>query len=219
MELKLNAERRQGTGKGVARKLRARGRVPAVLYGHGVEPTPIAVDAKDLFHVLHTSAGANVLIDLRVDGTGHLALAREVQRDHIKGEYVHVDFFAVRRDEEVKVTVPVRIVGEAPGVKQGGLLEHHLWEVQLQSRVDRVPEAIDADVSDLGIGDALKVGDLRIPEGASLLTDPEDTVVSVVTPQVLEVVEAEAAGAEEAEAVEGAEAPAEEPTAEEGGEG
>lgn len=219
MELKLNAERRQGTGKGVARKLRARGRVPAILYGHGVEPTPIAVDAKDLFHVLHTSAGANVLIDLQVDGTGHLALAREVQRDHIKGEYVHVDFFAVRRDEEVRVTVPVRIVGEAPGVKQGGLLEHHLWEVQLQSRVDRVPEAIDADVSDLGIGDALKVGDLRIPEGASLLTDPEDTVVSVVTPQVLEVVEAEAAEAEEAEAAEGAEAPAEEPTAEEGGEG
>ncbi|HXF71467.1 MAG TPA: 50S ribosomal protein L25 [Actinomycetota bacterium] len=218
MERTLKAERRRGAGKGEARKLRAQGRVPAILYGHGVDPTPIAVDAKDLYRLLHTAAGANVLIDLRVDGERHLALAREVQRDHIKGRYVHVDFFAVRRDEQVKVTVPVRIVGEAPGVKQGGLLEHHLWEVQLQCRVDRVPDAVDADVSVLGIGDALRAGDLRIPDGAQLLTDPEEQVVSVVTPQVLEVVEvAPVEAPEEGEAA--PEAASEAAAGEEGGEG
>lgn len=218
MERTLKAERRRGAGKGEARKLRARGRVPAILYGHGVEPTPIAVEGKELYRLLHTAAGSNVLIDLQVDGERHLALAREVQRDHIKGRYVHVDFFAVRRDEQVKVTVPIRIVGEAPGVKQGGLLEHHLWEVQLQCRVDRVPDVVEADVSGLGIGDALRVGDLGIPEGATLLTDPEEQVVSVVTPQVLEVVEVapvEAAAGEAAPEVAAGEAPA----GEEGGAG
>jgi large subunit ribosomal protein L25 len=220
MELRLKAERRRGAGKGEARKLRAQGRVPAILYGHGVDPTPIAVDAKELYHLLHTAAGANVLIDLQVDGERHLALAREIQRDHIRGRYVHVDFFAVRRDEQVKVTVPIRIVGESPGVKQGGLLEHHLWEVQLQSRVDRVPDAIDADISGLGIGDALRAGDLRVPEGATLLTDPEEAIVSVVTPQVLEVVEVvPAEAAAEGEAARAAEAAGEGEAAPTGGEG
>ena len=121
MELKLKAEKREESGKGAARKLRAVGRVPAVLYGHGVGPIHVSVDAKDLFHLLHGSAGTNVLVDLLVDGTQHLSLPREIQRDHVRGRYLHVDFLAVRRDEKVTISVPVRVIGESPGVKAGGI--------------------------------------------------------------------------------------------------
>ena len=121
MERKLVAEKREDSGKGVARKLRAAGRVPAILYGHGMEPISLSVDSKELFHVFHTGAGANVLVDLVVDGTEHLAMPRDVQRDHIRGRFVHVDFLVVRRDEKITVNVPVRVVGESAGVKAGGV--------------------------------------------------------------------------------------------------
>jgi large subunit ribosomal protein L25 len=221
MELKLKAERREESGKGAARKLRAAGRVPAVLYGHGVGPMAVSVDAKDLFHVLHGSAGTNVLVDLQVDGAQHLSLPREIQRDHVRGRYVHVDFLAVRRDETVTVSVPVRVVGESPGVKAGGVIEHHLWELQVECLPGDVPDGIEADVSNLQVGDSLRVADLLPSQGVSVLTPLEESVVAVVIPQVrvVEEVEAAAEEGEEAAAEEGEAAAAEEPPAEEGGEG
>jgi large subunit ribosomal protein L25 len=219
---KLVADRREGTGKGVARKLRAAGRVPAVLYGAGVESTALSVDAKDLYHLLHTGAGTNVLVDLQVDGTPHLVLPRDVQRDHIRGRYVHVDFLAVRADAKITLTVPIRVVGESPGVKLGGVLEHHLWELQVECLPTDVPDAIDADISTLDeIGTSLKVADLPVPDGVTILTAPEESVLAVQQPQApvveeaAEVVEGEVV---EAEAAEG-EAPAAEASAGEGGEG
>ncbi len=221
MELKLKAEKREESGKGAARKLRAAGRVPAVLYGHGVGPIPVSVDAKDLFHLLHGSAGTNVLVDLQVDGAEHLSLPREIQRDHVRGRYLHVDFLAVRRDENVTVSVPVRVVGESPGVKAGGVIEHHLWELQVECLPGDVPDGIQADVSQLQVGDSLRVADLVPPRGVTVLTPLEESVVSVVIPQVRVVEEVEAAPeeAEEAAAEEGEAAPAAEAPAEEGGEG
>jgi large subunit ribosomal protein L25 len=221
MELKLKAERREESGKGAARKLRAAGRVPAVLYGHGVGPMAVSVDAKDLFHVLHGSAGTNVLVDLQVDGAQHLSLPREIQRDHVRGRYVHVDFLAVRRDETVTVSVPVRVIGESPGVKAGGVIEHHLWELQVECLPGDVPDGIEADVSNLQVGDSLRVADLLPSQGVSVLTPLEESVVAVVIPQVrvVEEVEAAAEEGEEAAAEEGEAAAAEEAPAEEGGEG
>ncbi|MGH2528341.1 MAG: 50S ribosomal protein L25/general stress protein Ctc [Actinomycetota bacterium] len=220
MELKLEAEKRDGSGKGAARKLRARGRVPAVLYGHGVGPVSVSVGAKDLFRVLHGSAGTNVLVNLTVDGAEHLALPREIQRDHVRGRYVHVDFLAVRRDEKVTVSVPVRVVGESPGVKVGGVVEHHLWELQVECLPGDVPDGIDGDVSELQVGDSLRVSDIVAPEGVTVLTPPEESVLSVVVPQVRVVEEvAEVAEGEEEAPAEGEEAPAEEAGTEEGGEG
>ena len=145
-EQKLVAEPRTDSGKGVARKLRAAGRVPAVLYGAGVESTPLSVDSKELFHLLHTGAGSNVLVDLVVDGHEHLAIPRDVQRDHIHGRFIHLDFLAVRRDEKIHISVPVRVVGESIGVKAGGVVEHHLWEVEVECLPTDVPEAIDVDI-------------------------------------------------------------------------
>jgi large subunit ribosomal protein L25 len=245
-EQKLTAEKREGTGKGVARKLRAGGRVPAVLYGHGMEPLSLSVNARELNHVLHTGAGTNVLVDLLVDGTEHLTLPREIQRNYIRNQLLHVDFLAVSRTETIAVDVPVREVGESPGIKAGGVVEHHLFEVHVECLPTDVPEVIEADISELELGDALRVDDLTPPKGVTILTNPEDSVLAVVVPAVLkteaelltpeeealaaqqaaEAAEAAAAAASEEEEEEGAapaegeEAPGAPATpAEEGGEG
>lgn len=202
MEQRLIAETREGTGKGAARKLRAAGRVPAILYGHGMDPLALSVDSRELFHLLHTGAGANVLVDLVVDGTEHLALPRDVQRDHIRGRFVHVDFLSVRRDEKIHVTIPLRIVGESPGVKAGGVLEHHLWELNVECLATDVPQAIDVDISGLEIGSGVRVSDLKVRSGVTILTSPEDSVVAVTQPQVAVEEEEEAAEAVEGEAAE-----------------
>lgn len=203
-EQKLVAEIREEAGKGVARKLRAAGRVPGVLYGKGVDPVALSVDGRDLIHVFHTGAGTNVLIDLDVDGQNHLAMPREVQRDHIKGRFLHVDFIAVSRDQKITISVPIRLVGESPGVKLGGVLEHHLWEVQVECLPTDIPEAIDADVSALEeIGQSLKVADLVAPGGAAILTNADESVVAVQQPQARIELEEEEAAAAEAEAAEG----------------
>ena len=217
MELKLIAERREGTGKGVARKLRAGGRVPAVVYGQGLESTAVSVDAKELYHVLH-SGGTNVLLDLVIDGKGLLALARDVQRDHIRGRFIHVDFLAVSRTEKITIDVPVRVIGEAVGVKAGGVLEHHLWEIQAECLPGDVPEAIEADITELEVGDSLKVADLAAPEGVTILSPEDELVLGVVPPQAREVEEVAAELAEGEVAAEGEAAPAEAAPGE-GGEG
>lgn len=229
MEEKLKAEKRGDAGKGVARKLRAGGRVPAVLYGHGQDSLPLSVDAKELYRILHTGAGSNVLVDLLVDGKTHLAMPREVQQNHIKGQLVHVDFLVVSRNEAITIDVPVREIGESPGVKAGGVVEHHLFELHVECLPSDVPEAIDADISTLELGDALRVGDIPAPRGVTILTNPDDSVLAVVVPAVLrteaelETPEEAAAAALAAEA-EPAPEPAEEgaeeaapPAAEEGG--
>lgn len=219
MELKLVAERREGSGKGVARKLRAVGRVPAVVYGQGIEPASVSVDAKELYHVLH-AGGANVLLDLIVDGKPQLALARDVQRDHIRNRFVHVDFLAVSRTEKITIAIPVQVNGESVGVKAGGVLEHHLWEIQAECLPGDVPDAIEADISELAVGDSLKVSDLPVPSGVTILSAEDELVLAVVPPQAREVEEVEAAeGAEGEAAAEGEEAAEGGGAAEESGEG
>ena len=213
MEEKLTAEPRAGAGKGVARKMRAVGRVPAVVYGHGAAPVHVSVDAKDLYHVLHTAAGANVLIDLAVGKDRVLAMPREVQRDHLAGRFIHVDFLRIARDEKIAVEVPIHVVGDSHGVKEGGVVEHHLWTLHVECFPQDVPSAIEADISALGITESLRVSDLVVPPSLNILTALEETVVSVVTPQILKVEEAAPAeeAAEEGAAEEGAEeAPAKE---------
>lgn len=204
-EYKLAAENRSEAGKGAARRLRASGRVPAVLYGHGTKPQHLSVDARQFGQALRTDAGVNVLISLEVGRDQHLALAKEIQRHPVKGTLIHVDFIQVRRGEKVHVQVPVHLVGEAPGVLEGGIVDQDLYQLSVEAEVTAVPEAVDADVSGLSIGDVLRVADLKAPEGAVILDDPEASVVSVVAPTVEP--EPEAEEAEEGEAAEGAEAP------------
>jgi large subunit ribosomal protein L25 len=187
METTLKAIPREGSGKGVARKLRAEGLVPAVLYGHGMAPRSLTVSSQDLIHLFHAASGGNVLVGLEVEGNTHLAIMRDVQRDHLHGRYIHIDFLAVNRDEKVKMTVDVRDIGEAVGVREGGVVEHHLREIEIECFPGDVPEAIEADVSALEIGDMLRVGDIAAPPGVAILTDAETPVVSVIVPAVMRV--------------------------------
>jgi large subunit ribosomal protein L25 len=202
-EYKLAAENRSEAGKGAARRLRASGRVPAVLYGHGTKPQHLSVDARQFGQALRTDAGVNVLISLEVGRNQHLALAKEIQRHPVKGSLIHVDFIQVRRGEKVHVQVPVHLVGEAPGAREGGILDQDLYQLNVEAEVTAVPEAVEADVSGLGIGEVLRVADLKAPDGAAILDDSEASVVSVVAPTV--EAEPEAEEAEEGEAAEGAE--------------
>jgi large subunit ribosomal protein L25 len=146
-------------------------------------------------------------------------LPREIQRNHIKGTIVHVDFLAVSRTETIQVNVEVVDVGEAPGVKQGGVVDHHLREVLVECFPQDVPEQIEADISGLDLGDTLHVGDLPAPAGVTILTSPEETVLAVIVPAVLRTeADLTIAGEEAAPAPEAGEAPAAE-TPEEAPEG
>jgi large subunit ribosomal protein L25 len=212
MEIDLKVEARSGRGKGPARRARAAGQVPAVLYGSSVEGSvPLLVGVKEIKQALHTEAGANVLVNLLIDKQKHLTMFREIQRDPVRGDFVHVDFVAVDRDQTVHADIPIHIVGESHGVKEGGVVEHHLWDLKIEAFPTDVPPSIEADITALGIGENLHVSDLLLPKGVTVLSAPEEIVVSVVEPQVIQLPE-EAAAEEAAAAAEAAEGEA--PTAE-----
>ena len=213
METTLTAEIRGERGKGPAHRLRAAGRIPAILYGHGMEPVSIHVSAQELLHLFHQFGGTNVLVDLKVGKDTHLAIAREVQRDHIHSRFVHVDFLAVRRDERIKVSVEVYEVGDSVGIREGGVVEHHLRDIEVECLPGDVPERLEADITELHIGDMLHVRDVRVPDGVTFLSDPETPVISIITPAALRVEADLTLPGEEAPVAE--EAPEEAPAAEE----
>jgi large subunit ribosomal protein L25 len=205
-ETALVVATRENTGKGANRKLRAAGRVPAVLYGQGKASIPLAIDSRQLEKVLK-SGGANTLLDLTVEGRTDLgtpvALVKELQRDPLRGSIVHADLYQVDLTKTVEVEVPVHLVGKPRGLDFGGLLEHMLREVRIECLPRAIPEAINLDVSALEIGDVLHVRDLPLPTGVTLVSDPDLGVAAVALPQAEEAAaagEAPAAGAEGAAA-------------------
>jgi large subunit ribosomal protein L25 len=221
----LVAELRDATGKGVARKLRAAGRIPAVVYGKGVESQAISVDPSALQRLLQsTGAGMNTLIELSVDGATRTVLVKELQRDPVRGRPLHTDFYLVELDKTVEVAVPIHLVGRPEGVELGGILDHPLRELELECLPRAIPESVDVDVTALDVGDSIHVRDLELPEGVSVRTDGNLAVASVIAPAVVEEpVAEEAEEAEEgeeaaAEGEEAAEAPAEASKIEESGE-
>jgi len=184
-ETALVVESRASTGKGVARKLRAAGRIPAVLYGQGKESVPLTIDPRALEKVLR-SGGANTLLDLTVEGRPELgspvALVKELQRHPIRGTIVHADLYQVDLTRTVEVEVPVHLVGKAKGLDFGGILEHSLREIALECLPRSIPAAIEVDISNMEVGDVIHVRDLVLPTGVSLVTDPDLGVVHVALP-------------------------------------
>jgi large subunit ribosomal protein L25 len=220
-EVKLNVEVRNEQGKGAARRARAAGKVPGVVYGRGMEAVPIAVDRREFVTALHTDAGLNVLLQLELQGEDVITLARELQRDPVKGTLLHVDLVAIDMKTEVEVEVPIHIVGESPGVKEGGVLETPLFTLHVRCLPGDVPESIDADISSLNIGDSLRVSELSEGREFHILNDPELPVVTIAAPvseEELEAMEAAAGvtGEEPEEAAEGEEGAVEGADAEEG---
>lgn len=181
-EVRLQAKVRSDAGKGSARRTRAAGRVPGVVYGRGMDPVAISVDRREFVTALLSDSGMNTLLDLEIDGDTTLALTKELQRDPVRGTLLHADFVKIDRTVEVEVEVPVHIVGEAPGAKEGGVLENPLFTVHVRSLPGDVPESIDADVSTLNLGDSLRVSDLAEGRAFTILDDPETVVASVVAP-------------------------------------
>lgn len=197
MEITLDVKARTETGKGPASRYRAAGLVPAVFYGPSVEAASLLVDAKQMSQALRTEAGGNVLITLKVDGQSRLTVPREVQRHPIRGDILHVDFVNVSRTQKLTALVPVHLVGEAQGVKVGGVIEQHVHELQVEAIPTDVPSAIEVDVSGLAIGDGLHVRDLEVPAGVEVLSLGDDLLVSVSEPRIQEEEEEEAAEAPE----------------------
>lgn len=185
--VELKGRKRDHVGKSAARAVRRGGGVPAVLYGRGREPQPVAVDGRALTEALHTHAGRNVLIELAVDGVEPVTvMVKDVQRDIFRHDLIHVDFRAISLTETLETHVPVVLKGTARGVAEGGILEHNLREVLVKCLPTTIPEEIGLDVTPLVIGRSLHVRDLAVPEGVTLVTSPEEVVVTVVAPRVHE---------------------------------
>ena len=194
----LEALRRSGVGKGVARKLRAGGRVPGVYYGRGEDSIPLTISLKDLDSVLAAADGSNVIVDLRLPGDSvkdRKALIREIQRDPVAGLILHLDLQHISLTERITVEVPIVLIGTPIGVKDaGGILEHLLREVEVECLPTDIPAKLEVDVSALQIGDSLHVSDIKV-ERAEILTEADRAIAAVVPPTVLEEVKPAEEGA------------------------
>lgn len=179
----LDLEIRTARKKGGARKLRQMGKIPGIVYGAGEENVLVQVDRKVMEKLARELHGEVVVLDLNIGGKVRKGFIKDVQFHPVTGDILHVDFQIVHAGEEVEVTVPVVIVGEAPGVKAGGVLEHLLHEVDIRAPADRIPPHIEVDVSRMEIGDVLHVRDIPVPEGVTLLEDPDEPVVVIHAPR------------------------------------
>ncbi|GAA4104831.1 50S ribosomal protein L25/general stress protein Ctc [Nonomuraea soli] len=195
-EVRIAAEARTTFGKGAARKIRRSDKVPAVLYGHGIDPKHLTLPGHEILLALRTP---NVLIRLEGDGIDEMALPKGVQRDPIKGFVEHVDLLLVKRGEKVTVDIPVTTVGD---VNSEGLLDQQLVSISVEAEATHIPTGIEVDVEGLEVGTQILAGDLKLPQGATLAADPEALVLHV-TAKPTEEPEAEAAEGESAEAAEG----------------
>ncbi len=209
----LKLKYREEKGKSKARKLRSEGQVPGVVYGKKIDTIPVLVDLKELKSVIRTEAGMNVILGLEIEGTGRktneTAVIQEIQKDPIRDNYLHVDFHKITMDEKIQATIPIAVLGESPGVKAGGVLQHSLWEVLVQCLPADIPEHFEVDVSSLEIGDSIKVADLPRSDKVEFVSPLDEVLVSVLPPtkveipveaaEVAEVVEPEVIGVEEKE--------------------
>jgi large subunit ribosomal protein L25 len=183
----LSGQRRDKLGKGGARKARAAGAIPAVLYGHGEQPIPVSVGARDFDVALRGHKGGNPIVNLAVSGGEYTAIIRDVQYDPLTHAIMHLDFQHISLTEAIEVNVAVHLTGLPIGVKDGGgILEQIQREVEVRALPTAIPPSLDVDVAALNIGDSIHVRDLRVPEGVTVLTDPETTLATVVPPTVME---------------------------------
>ena len=206
--ISLSGERRSDIGKGGARKARAAGKIPGVVYGHGEQPVAVTVGARDFQLALRHHVGSNAIVNLAVGGGEFTALIRDVQYDPLTHDILHLDFQQISLTETIEVNVAVHLIGLAVGVKDGGgVLEPITREVEVRCLPTAIPAFLEVDVSHLAVGQSVHVRDL-VTKGVEVLTDPEVTVATVVAPTVQEdkpaeegAVAAEGAAAAEPEVI------------------
>jgi large subunit ribosomal protein L25 len=201
----LSAKARDGQGKGDNRKLRQTGYVPAVIYGHGEKTRSVAVNAHELELLFARVHVENTIIDLNVEGDKKAirTLVREVQKHPARGEIVHVDFYQVHAGERVHIQIPLNFVGTPVGVRNGGILQHTMDELDVRVSSDNIPSSIEVDVANMEIGDSMHVSDLKIPDGIEVLDTGDRSVCSVSPPQsgITEVAPVEAVATSEPEVI------------------
>lgn len=173
----ITAEKREGKGTRVSRRLRAEGRIPAILYGHGEEPLTISLDTVEFRTALRH--GAHGLLNLALDGADESVVIKDLQYDHLGIEIFHVDFARVSADERVTTSVPIHIKGTAENLK-GGVIEQPLHEIEVECAASNLVEHIVVNIKDLVLGDSITIGDLVLPEGARALADADTVVIHVV---------------------------------------
>lgn len=194
--LAIEAGTRKKSGKGVARRLRADGRVPAIMYGASVGPELLELDEREITHLIGRGAEGR-LVSLDIAGEKRSVILKEVQRDPVRGSVIHVDFHAVALDKTIQTPVTVIIVGESErestvkvdedGIQIEGILVHGVRELTVECLPTDIPEYLEADVSKLEVGDTIRAEDLDVPEGVTLVDDPDTVIVSVVIPRIEEV--------------------------------
>jgi large subunit ribosomal protein L25 len=192
-EVRLTAETRTEFGKGGARRTRRAGKVPAVIYGHGDTPRHVSLPAREFANAIR-HGGANVLLTLDVEGGEQLAIPKSIQRHPIKGYFEHVDLLAVRRGEKVTVDIPIHVVGE---IAAGGLLNQEATTISVEAEATHLPTGVEVSIEGLEIGRHITAGDVTLPRGTSLITEPESIVVIIAEAPTAEQLEAEIAEAAE----------------------
>ena len=226
--IRLEVRERERRGSADARRLRKQGLIPGVLYGNGKQSHAICVPERELRRVLTGPGGLHAILDVAIEGqkTTHASILKDYQQDPLRGHISHVDFHEVRLDQSIHASVTVQLIGEPAGVKEGGVLSQVQREVNAEALPMEIPEHLELDVSNMAIGDTLRLADLAAPEGVTFLDDPEETVLATVTLPTREVepeeVEEEAEEVPEGEVppeegAEGAAAQPEEPTADAAG--
>ena len=213
----LRASEREERGKNAARRLRASGMLPAVLYGDDGSRA-LSVETRTLDYTL-THVGDNALYDLDLGSGKATARVVDAHRDPVTGLLVHVDFAPVNMRERIEVTVPLRLVGEAAGAEEGGVLQQVAYEIQVETLPGDIPQEVTLDVSSLAMNENLTLGDLTLPEVVTLISDPEEVAAVVVAPTEITDEEMEAAGIVEEESDEEAAAAEEAEGVEEEAEG
>jgi large subunit ribosomal protein L25 len=213
-EIVIEAASRQRSGKGVARKLRAAQKIPAVVYGQAESPQPLEIDYMHFHKLHHALHGENALINLKIDGkiADKKSLIRDIQYDPILGDILHIDFQRISMDEKIRVSINVHVQGVPKGVKtSGGIMQWSLRSLEVMCLPADIPESIDLNVEELDIHDGIKVRDLNYPK-LEFANDPEETIVNVIPPVMIKeetpaaaTAEGEAAAATEAKPEEAAE--------------
>ena len=208
--VKLAVAERTQLGSPESRRLRKQGLIPGVLYGRS-DPIPITIGERDLRAALGTSAGSHAVLDVQVDGgSAHSAVLKEFQRDKVRGTIIHVDLQEVRLDQPIQTSVAVTLIGDPVGVREGGVLTQITTEVAIEALPLEIPQHLEADVSELGIGETLRLAQVEVPETVKVLDDLEETVIASVQlareePEPEEEVEEGEEGEEGAEPEAGAE--------------
>ena len=186
-QVTLSATSRSEGGTRPTRRLRREGFVPAIVYGKGLDPVSVKVTSKDLYTVLHTEAGLNALINLDVEGSPVLTVAREVQRHPVRGNITHLDFIKVSLDEVIQADVGIDYLGIPLGViEDGGVVEEIETSVLVRALPTEVPPSIELDITELRLGDTVKLGDLPEIEGVEYVDDAERTLLTILVPRKVE---------------------------------